>query len=224
MIVSHELRTPLTSMTMLLSMLKDGTYGALTDKGMGKVDLAERNITRLIKLINELLDVETLESGNIALQIAPTNLETVVERASEAVRGAAQARRIEIETQSEAIAFNADEDRLIQVAINFLSNAIKFSPEGSSVKITAAVKDNRVLVKVIDNGRGISPAEQSIVFNKFRQVEQADRKEKGGIGLGLAICKTIIEKHNGQIGVESQVGNGSTFWFSVPINLVTSRG
>lgn len=224
MIVSHELRTPLTSMTMLLSMLKDGTYGALTDKGMGKVDLAERNITRLIKLINELLDVETLESGNIALQIAPTNLETVVERASEAVRGAAQARRIDIETKSEAIAFNADEDRLIQVAINFLSNAIKFSPEGSSVKITAAVKDNRVLVKVIDNGRGISPAEQSIVFNKFRQVEQADRKEKGGIGLGLAICKTIIEKHNGQIGVESQVGNGSTFWFSVPINLVTSRG
>ena len=223
MIVSHELRTPLTSMTMLLSMLKDGNYGALTEKGVGKVDLAERNITRLIKLINELLDVETLESGNIALQIVPTDLATIVERATEAVRGAAHARQIELITNCEAVDFNADEDRLIQVAINFLSNAIKFSPDAGSVTISATLKDNRALVKVVDCGRGIPPSEQSVIFDKFRQVEQSDRKEKGGIGLGLAICKTIIEKHNGQIGVESHVGRGSTFWFSVPTDLASSQ-
>lgn len=222
MIISHELRTPLTSMTMLLSMLRDGTYGELSEKGKGKVDVAESNITRLIKLINELLDVETLESGNIALQIGSTELETIVERATEAVRGAAQARRIKLEPSSEDVDFNADEDRLIQVTINFLSNAIKFSPEGATVKVSAVQKDNRILLKVIDVGRGIPPGEQSVIFDKFRQVEQADRKEKGGIGLGLAICKTIIEKHNGQIGVESAVGNGSTFWFSVPNNLEVS--
>jgi len=223
MIISHELRTPLTSMTMLLSMLRDGNYGELSEKGKGKVAMAESNLTRLIKLINELLDVETLESGNISLQIESTELETIVERATESVRGAAQVRRIKLETSSEAIDFNADEDRLIQVTINFLSNAIKFSPEGGTVTVSALQKDNRIVLKVIDAGRGIPPSEQSVIFDKFRQVEQADRKEKGGIGLGLAICKTIIEKHHGQIGVESTVGEGSTFWFSIPNNLEISQ-
>lgn len=222
MIISHELRTPLTSMTMLLSMLREGNYGVLSEKGKSKVDIAESNITRLIKLINELLDVETLESGNIALDIRQTELETIVERATEAVRGAAKARQIKLEIKSEDVDFNADEDRLIQVAINFLSNAIKFSPEGGTVTVSAVQKDNRILLKVIDEGRGIPPSEQSVIFDKFRQVEQADRKEKGGIGLGLAICKTIIEKHSGRIGVESTVGSGSTFWFSVPNNLEVS--
>jgi PAS domain S-box-containing protein len=222
MIISHELRTPLTSMTMLLSMLKDGNYGDLSEKGKSKVDIAESNITRLIKLINELLDVETLESGNIALEIKQTELETIVERATEAVRGAAKARQIKLDVKSEDLDFNADEDRLIQVTINFLSNAIKFSQEGGTISIIAAPKDDRIVLKVTDTGRGIPASEQSVIFDKFRQVEQADRKEKGGIGLGLAICKTIIEKHSGQIGVESTVGKGSTFWFSVPNNLEVS--
>jgi PAS domain S-box-containing protein len=215
--VSHELRTPLTSIRGSLTLLSSGVLGALPDEAIDVVAIAERNTLRLITLINDILDLERLESDQIETQIAPTSLRTVAQRSLDAVRGLADVQGVLLVSAVPEIAVLGDGDRLVQVLVNLLSNAVKFSERGSSVEVTAETRNGAGLVRVVDHGRGIPADALGRLFQRFTQVEASDSRQKGGTGLGLAICKVIVEQHGGEIGVESEPGRGSTFWFKVPL-------
>lgn len=214
--VSHDLRTPLTSLLATLTMLSKGAYGELNELGKVRLQGSEASIKHLIKLINELLDLEKLDSGKLDLQLDETAIEVVIERAVQSVRSFAETQGVKLETANSDAVIQADADRLVQVLTNLLSNAIKFSARNSEVKITVLESNDWVEVRVSDQGRGIPESHLESVFDRFQQVAQDDSKVKGGSGLGLAIAKAIIEQHGGQIGVDSKEGSGSTFWFRLP--------
>ncbi len=213
--VSHDLRTPLTAVRGTLELLTEGTYGQLNDLGQKRIDAAEQSIERLINLINDLLDIEKLEAGKLAMQLAPVQLAAVIERSVDAVRGYAEQAAVNVQ-QSEMQPINAqvmgDRDRLVQVFVNLLSNAIKFSPPQSVVTVSQRVTPDWVELRVTDKGRGIPASHRDAIFERFKQVEAADGARSKGTGLGLAICKAIIESHDGTIGVDSEEGKGSSFW------------
>jgi PAS domain S-box-containing protein len=214
--VSHELRTPLTSIRGSLTLLNVGALGALPDQAKKVVGIAERNTIRLITLINDILDIEKLESGKLDMVFDTIPLSNVMERSDQAVHAFADQNGIRLEFQPTAARVYADGDRLVQVLVNLISNAVKFSPKGAAVTVTVEELPNWVEVKVIDRGRGIPAKYKNLLFQRFQQVEASDSRKKGGTGLGLAICKGIIEAHNGNIGVESEEGQGSVFWFRIP--------
>lgn len=215
-IVSHELRTPLSSIQGSLSLLADGVMGDLSEDAAKMVAIADRNAGRLITLINDILDLERLESGRMEFDFADVPLSVILGRALDAVRGFADRKGVLLRLHDTPAVAHADGDRLVQVLVNLLSNAIKFSPEGSVVSMDATEVSGWVTVRVTDQGRGIPAAHLQAIFEKFQQVEAADTRREGGTGLGLAICKAIIERHDGTIGVTSAEGTGSTFWFNIP--------
>ncbi|HEY0144193.1 MAG TPA: PAS domain S-box protein [Thermoanaerobaculia bacterium] len=217
--VSHELRTPLTSIRGSLGLLASGVMGPLTDEAKQMVAVAERNSTRLITLINDILDFEKLENGKMELVHRRTPLLRVLEKAIETISAMAAQEDVAIELHGGHAMLLGDETRLTQVMVNLLSNAVKYSARGETVRIDAATDGGWTTVRVRDRGRGIAEHEQTKLFQRFQQIENADSREKGGTGLGLAICKAIVELHGGTIGVESAVGEGSTFWFRVPAML-----
>jgi PAS domain S-box-containing protein len=215
--VSHELRTPLTSIRGSLTLLNVGAGGALPDKAKEMVGLAERNTLRLINLINDILDIEKLESGKLDMVFANVSMDQILERSAEAVRAFVLQHGVELQVKPSSAKVYADGDRLVQVIVNLVSNAVKFSPKGETVTVVAQETTKWLEVKVIDHGRGIPEHYQSLLFQRFQQVETADSRKKGGTGLGLAICKGIIEQHGGTIGVDSEEGKGSEFWFRIPL-------
>lgn len=215
--VSHELRTPLASISGSLSLLSAGFLGDLSTESQEAVEIAERNSKRLLNLINDILDYERLEKGTLEMQFEEVSILSIVSRAVETIKVVAEKEEIKIEAHISDNLIYADEDRLAQVLVNLLSNAIKFSLPKGKIIISSQQVNNKLEVKVIDFGRGIPVNFHGQIFERFKQVEANDSRKKGGTGLGLAICKAIIEKHNGQIGVESQEGKGSTFWFSLPL-------
>lgn len=216
--VSHDLRTPLTSIQVFLNMLARGLFGQVPENVLKKATMADRNASRLINLINDLLDIEKMESGQLSLACENTTIQSVIERSVESVRAFAEQHGIAIESGGTADAqLYADGDRLVQVMVNLLGNAVKFSPRGTAVSVAALEEEDGFLtVKVIDHGRGIPGHLRQTIFERFKQVEAKDSTEKKGTGLGLAICKAIVEQHGGTIGVESEPGEGSTFWFKLP--------
>jgi len=215
--VSHELRTPLTSIRGSLSLLNSGMLGDLPGEAKEAVEIAERNAVRLIGLINDILDLERMEAGRIELSLADAEIASVLSRSVEAVRGVAEQQGVLVEILETNTRAWADADRLVQVVVNLLGNAIKFSPRGQKVTLQAFAVEPFVEVRVTDRGRGVPEALRETVFERFKQVEASDAREKGGTGLGLAICKTIVELHGGQIGVlAGDAGRGSTFFFRVP--------
>jgi PAS domain S-box-containing protein len=216
--VSHELRSPLTSIQLCLEMLLAGKLGQLNEMGVNSVKMAERNTRRLISLVNEILDVERLVSGTIAVDPKVVSLASILDLSEGSVTGAAETAEIKIVSSAPDIELVADQDRIVQVLVNFLSNAIKFSPKGSTIAMSGEVQGNDVLLQVRDQGRGIPPDQILLVFERFHQVKSSDSTEKGGAGLGLAICKAIVEAHGGEIGASSEVGSGSTFWLRIPKN------
>jgi len=212
-VVSHELRTPLTSIRGSLSLLAGGMLGELPDEAKEVVAIADRNTVRLIHLINDILDLERLEAGRMPMYVSLHPLSTVFQRAVEAVRAMGDLQGVAIETPPTDAHVLADADRLVQVVVNLLSNAVKFSPRGSAVTVSAHEDDGWVEVRVQDRGRGISESHREAIFQRFQQVESSDGRQKGGTGLGLPICKAIVEQLGGSMGVTSEVGSGSTFWF-----------
>ena len=214
--VSHELRTPLTSIRGALGLLGGGLLGELSDEAREVVDVAERNAVRLVTLINDILDLERLESGRIAMQVADVPLAAVLQRALEATAGVAAEGQVTIVAPDTSAWARADADRLTQVLVNLLSNAVKFSPPASVVTVAVDESPDWLEVRVTDRGRGIPRAFHETIFERFRQVTASDQRDRGGTGLGLAICKAIVDQHRGLIGVESNDGAGSTFWFCVP--------
>jgi PAS domain S-box-containing protein len=214
--VSHELRTPLTSIRGSLGLLASGAFGALSGEVVDVVAVAERNAVRLMTLINDILDLERLETGTIELQFAQVPVESILRRAVESLATYGETHGVTVETpQASSMFIWADADRIVQVLVNLLSNAVKFSPAGSAVTIGVGLREGCVEFRVTDHGRGVPMGHRRMIFERFRQVETSDAREKGGTGLGLAICKSIVEQHGGTIGVESEEGSGSSFWFRV---------
>jgi signal transduction histidine kinase len=214
--ISHDLRTPLSSLQGTLAVTAKGGYGDLTDKGKRRIADAERETERLISMINEILDIERLQSGNIDLKMAAESLSFVVDEAKEAISSLVEANNMTIVNDISGITIVMDRDRILRVLINLLGNAIKFSEPGSSIEIYATEEGGQVTVNVRDHGRGIPASALPHVFDRFWQVKTEDYSEKGGSGLGLAICKAIVEAHHGTIRVQSEADKGTVFSFSLP--------
>jgi signal transduction histidine kinase len=212
---SHELRTPLTSIRGSLGLLASGVVGALSAEAVEVVAIAERNAVRLMALINDILDLERLETGTIELRFAQVPVGSILHRAMESFPAFGHQHGITVDAPEVSSIIWADADRIVQVVVNLLSNAVKFSPPGGVVTIGIGPQDSWVEFRITDQGRGVPIADRRAIFERFRQVEMSDAREKGGTGLGLAICKSIVEQHGGTIGVESEQGSGSTFWFRV---------
>jgi PAS domain S-box-containing protein len=214
--VSHELRTPLTSLRGALGLLAGGVLGELPVEARNAVEIAQRSILRLVSLVNDILDVERLENGGLSLQIGSHSLAALLARSAEEVGPLAAEAGIALEVGHPAGVVEGDGDRLVQVIVNLLSNAFKFSPRGSTVRLQAWETPDRVEVQVEDEGRGIPPAHREAIFDRFRQLDLSDAAGQRGAGLGLAIAKSIVELHGGEIGVDSEEGRGSVFWFRIP--------
>lgn len=217
-VVSHELRTPLTSISGSLALLSAGMGGELPDQAHTMIDIAHRNSERLVRLINDLLDLQKIESGTMPMQMEPVEVIPLIERVLEATYAYGSRYGITFELHNEApdVRIYADADRLMQVLTNLLSNAAKFSPAGSSVTLTVARRERDVRVCVADRGVGIPNEYQQHIFKKFAQIDSSSSRQKEGTGLGLSISKAIVEMHGGCIGCESEPGAGATFFFDVP--------
>lgn len=214
--VSHELRTPLNTVKNFCAMLAEPIYGLLNDRGEIRRASVEREVDRLQRLIDDLLDLEKLESGKFELYLKDTSLAEVMRRSSEAVLGLAEKKKVKVEFPSEDLNFMADEDRIIQVLVNLISNAIKFSPAEGTVKVTARVDGAEIELSVEDAGVGLPPGAEKTLFTRFKQFSQG-KEARQGTGLGLAICKEIVTAHFGTIGFQSTKDKGSTFWFRLPL-------
>ncbi|MBS1956165.1 MAG: PAS domain S-box protein [Cyanobacteria bacterium SZAS-4] len=214
--VSHDLRSPLTSIQAMFDLLEAGVLGQLNDKGEDKIRRSSASLNRLISMINDLLDMEKLESGMFELELANVAFNTMSAHALEAVQTSAEQKKIQLNVDASEASVYCDGDRIVRVLINFLSNAIKFSPENSTIRLAISQAEDTTEIEVIDQGKGIPADQLESVFERFKQVERADETMKGGSGLGLAICKAIVEAHHGSIGVRSEIGQGSTFWIRLP--------
>jgi signal transduction histidine kinase len=210
--ISHDLRTPLTSLKGTLQLMTQGLYGELNDVGKQRTQAANRNVQRLIALISDLLDVEKIEAGLLQLDLEDMRIADVINDAQEMVRDFAEQKKIDLLVQESADAWvRADRKRLGQVVQNLIGNAIKFSPNESKIRIKVRAEKPWVKVSIADSGPGIKKEEIGEMFQRFKQTEHGKRQL--GTGLGLAICKAIVVQHGGEIGVESEEGAGSTFWF-----------
>ncbi|ATB27478.1 ATP-binding protein [Melittangium boletus] len=215
--VSHELRTPLTSIRGSLGLLEGGVVGELEAPVLDMVRIARTNTERLIRLINDILDLEKMESGMLELKPQPVDSAELIETTFSGVQAMADAARVTLVARADdAGAVRADRDRLIQVLTNLVSNAIKFSPVDSQVEVRAA-RDARGQVRfsVVDQGPGIPLDKRARLFGKFQQLDSSDSRSKGGTGLGLAISQAIVEQHGGHIEVLGEPGEGTTFTFSL---------
>jgi len=215
--ITHDLRTPLTSMNTVLSTLTEGADERHDDADQRRLGIVQRSVNSLIKLVNDLLDIDRLESGFLPLDIEQTNVRDCLDRAVESIRYYAEQHDVKLDISIVDAELDADPKRLEQVLINLLSNAIKFSPKGKTVSLESNSDGSYLTVSIKDEGRGIPSAFLNQVFDRFSQVETQDAFIRGGSGLGLAICKALVELHHGTIGVDSIEGQGSRFWFKIPL-------
>lgn len=218
-IIGHELRTPLTSIRGSLGLLVGGAAGELPERVRSMVEIAHHNSERLVRLINDMLDMEKIESGKMRFDMRPLELATLVLQALDANRGYGQ--QYQVEYLADAIdpelRVYGDFDRLMQVMNNLLSNAAKFSPAQSRVEVSVEPRGTRVRVSVTDHGPGIPEDFRTRMFERFSQADTSDARQKGGTGLGLSISRAIIERHDGLVGYDSVAGGGSAFWFEIPL-------
>jgi signal transduction histidine kinase len=218
-IVSHELRTPLTSIRGSLGLIEGGVAGEVSPKVAQMVGIARANADRLIRLINDMLDLAKIEAGGVELRLVPLDPGDLLDAALSEIRATADGARVglvrEIPPEGSPRCLG-DRDRVLQVLNNLLSNAIKVTPPAGSVEVSVGDgAEGRVRFTIRDQGPGIPEAETGRIFDKFRQIDPAGR-DRSGTGLGLPICKAILEEHRGAIGVRSEPGRGSAFWFDLP--------
>jgi PAS domain S-box-containing protein len=215
-LVSHELRTPLTSIRGSLGLLAAGKVGEMPEKGRRMLEIAVQNTDRLVRLINDILDIERIESGRATMELRPVDAAELIHQSVDVMAAMAERSGVRLFAWADPQPLEADPDRILQVFTNLLSNAIKFSPPGGEVVVTMERQAGEVLFRVRDQGRGIPADRLESIFERFQQVDSSDAREKGGTGLGLAICRSIVQQHGGRIWVESTPGEGSTFTFTLP--------
>jgi PAS domain S-box-containing protein len=223
--VSHELRTPLTSIRGSLGLLAAGTVGEIPVPAKSLLDIANSNCERLVRLINDILDIEKIESGKMRFDTSPQRLLPLVEQAIVATQSYAEQYRVRfvLLPHIEDGYVMIDADHLTQVIINLLSNAVKFSRAGATVEVGLALQSGCMRLSVIDHGEGIPEEFREHIFQKFAQVDASDTRRKEGTGLGLSISKAIIEKHNGRIDFVSEPGVRTEFFFEVPLVAETTH-
>jgi len=215
-IVSHELRTPLTAIRAALGLLKTGIYDKKPDKFKRMIDIASIDSERLVRLVNDILDLERLQSGRATLEKVTCKAADLIQQAVHGIQAIANQQHLTLSVDPTDVEVWAASDSIIQVITNLLSNAIKFSPPDTTITVSVEPQTDYVLFQVSDQGRGIPADKLEAIFGRFQQVDASDSREKGGTGLGLAICRSIIEQHNGLIWAESNLGVGSTFFFTLP--------
>ena len=215
-VVSHELRTPLTSVRGSLGLLASGRFGDIPPKASRLVDLALSNTERLVRLVNDILDLERIEAGKLELQCSTGPLAPVLEAARDGVIGLAEEAGVDIRISGAEVSSSFDRDLLVRALVNLVGNAVKFTPEGGRVEMAAFAAGAEVHIDVRDTGRGIPADRLGRIFERFEQVDASDTRKKGGTGLGLAITRSIVERHGGRIAVRSELGHGSTFTISLP--------
>lgn len=222
--VAHELRTPMTSIRGYAEMLEKGMVGSLTTNQQEFVNTISRNVGRMQVLVSDLQDVSRIETGQLRLTVESTPLAGALENALEATLGQIEARSQELvmEVPEDLPLVQADPSRLEQILINLLSNAYKYTPEAGHIAVRAWVQDGYVACSVSDTGIGMSPEDQSCLFTKFFRSECATVREVPGTGLGLCIVKSLVQLQGGEIEVESQLGKGSIFTFTLPVCPTTS--
>lgn len=241
-VVSHELRTPLTAIRGSLGLVAGGLLTTQPQKAQRMLEIAAGNTDRLTRLINDILDIERIESGKIQMEKEVCNVYELMMQTVEDMQSMAQKLGVTLAVFPIEAQIQVDRDRIIQVFTNLISNAIKFSPANTTVEIVAelqgaeeiwsqerfnstlfcspvplAAKSKQILFKVSDRGRGIPEDKLETIFGRFQQVNASDSRDKGGTGLGLAICRSIVQQHEGSIWVESKLGEGSTFCFTLPV-------
>ncbi len=219
--VSHELRTPLTSLRAALGLVSGGALNARPEKMRQMMEIALGNTDRLVRLVNDILDLERIGSGKAELHFAQTSVDDLFRRATQHQQNAAQRANIRFTIEPNNVTVWADPDRILQTLNNLLSNAIKFSPQASTIpseiRLTAHyVTPDEALIEVEDQGRGIPTDKLQQIFDRFKQVDASDSRAMGGTGLGLAICRSIVQQHGGHIWATSTLGEGSTFHFTLP--------
>lgn len=223
--VSHELRTPLTSIRGALGLLSAGLMGKVDDRAANLLRIASSNTDRLVRLINDILDLERMDSGNAPIRLRPCSLREIVRQSVDTMGAMAMDAGVHLDvffgSENGTIIFEGDPDRLQQVLTNLLSNAIKFSARTARVRVEARTSAKEVLICVEDRGRGVPADMLESVFGRFQQVEASDSRQKGGTGLGLAICRSIVHQHGGEIWAERNDSRtpglpGSTFTVRLP--------
>ncbi len=218
-VVSHELRTPLTSIYGSLKLLKTTTESSFSEDDLGILNIAISSSERLIRLVNDILDLERIESGKVTLVKQCCSAGDLLYQAAETMTAQAEEQGVTIAIAPASIKLWADPDHIHQTLTNLLSNAIRFSPPGATIWLNAQAHAHEVLFSVKDQGRGIPTDKLETIFGRFQQVDASDSREKEGTGLGLAICHDIVSEHGGRIWAESVLGQGSTFYFTLPIEL-----
>ncbi len=215
--VSHELRTPLTSLRAALGLVTGGALLQRPEKMQQMLEIALGNTDRLVRLVNDILDLERISSGKSELQLSMCSAEDLLERAASLQAAAAAKANISLAIASSTARIWADPDRILQTLTNLISNAIKFSPPDRDVILSArALNDSEALIEVTDHGRGIPADKLDSIFERFQQVDASDSRAMGGTGLGLAICRSIVTQHGGRIWATSTPGRGTTFHLTLP--------
>jgi PAS domain S-box-containing protein len=218
-IVSHELRTPLTSIRGSIQLVL-GEPGSVPDQEhRGLLQIALNNCERLVRIINDILDISKIESGTVTLHKKPVHVAELVRQSIEVLSGAARHADVRIEARLPAalLPVMVDPDRIVQAIVNLLSNAVKFAPRGSTVTVAATGTDQFVTISVADQGEGIAPENLNRLFRKFQQVDSSSSRRKGGTGLGLAITKALVEQHGGRVYVDSELHQGTRFSLTLPV-------
>ena len=215
--VSHELRTPLTSLRAALGLITGGTLNARPEKLRQMLDIATGNTDRLVRLVNDILELERIGSGKAELHYTMCSADDLFRRAAGLQQTGASKAQLRITFNSQGVNVWADPDRVLQTLTNLISNAIKFSPPGTEIHLRARRIDaNEAEIQVRDQGRGIPEDKLESIFERFHQVDASDSRTMGGTGLGLAICRSIVAQHGGRIWATSTLGKGSTFHFTLP--------
>jgi signal transduction histidine kinase len=217
--IIHDLKTPLVAMRGTVQLFEMGVYGELNSAALDQLARMERGTRRLVKLVNDLLVVEKLEAGAIELDFGQHDCSNLVDTSLEVVRDLVANKRIAVKKNVQEYLVYCDGERIVQVLVNLLGNAIKYSPDGGTITVETKQTSECLVIRVVDEGPGVPEHLREAIFERYRQVDDKREIEKKGTGLGLAICKAIIEQHCGQIGcIETDNGKGSVFWFSLPVS------
>jgi PAS domain S-box-containing protein len=220
--VSHDLRSPLSTIQAFHSMLAEGMFGKIDEKGQRFLNSADFSSRRMLALINDLLEIEKMEAGALELERRWLPVSELFDEAIKSVTPTAETKGVRLRGASTEVMVFGDSDRLLQVLINLLSNAIKFTPPEALVSLSAVQTEHATEIRVTDQGRGIPEHLQKTIFDRFKQARSSDAQGKSGFGLGLAICKALVALHGGDLSVQSTEGVGSVFSFRIPAEPVSA--